>query len=154
MFKWEQLDHLPNSPDMSPCDFHVFGLLKNIWKGSASTRTMNSRTLWRTWPYHDHKNSGSTEPFGSLMNGIILLRPMVHTLNKVFFYAHSDISYPFIWTLIVYDPIEISYLHRLLSRVLTNLEFEFIEQTVRFVCLTWLSSCKSSLKEQRALAEV
>lgn len=28
VFKWEQLDHPPCSPDMSPCDFQVFGPLK------------------------------------------------------------------------------------------------------------------------------
>ena len=29
-FKLEQLDHTLYSPDMSPCDFHVFSFLKNI----------------------------------------------------------------------------------------------------------------------------
>ena len=28
--KLKQLNYIPYSPDMSPCDFHVFGLLKNI----------------------------------------------------------------------------------------------------------------------------
>ncbi|GFX92657.1 histone-lysine N-methyltransferase SETMAR [Trichonephila clavipes] len=32
-FKWETLDHLPYSLDMSPCDFHVFGPLKKHLKG-------------------------------------------------------------------------------------------------------------------------
>ena len=32
-FKWEQLDHAPYSPDMSPCDFYVFGPLKKHLKG-------------------------------------------------------------------------------------------------------------------------
>ncbi|GFS66023.1 histone-lysine N-methyltransferase SETMAR [Trichonephila clavipes] len=32
-FKWETLDHPPYSPDMSPCDFHVFGPLKKHLKG-------------------------------------------------------------------------------------------------------------------------
>ncbi|XP_037572224.1 histone-lysine N-methyltransferase SETMAR-like [Dermacentor silvarum] len=31
-FKWEQLDHSPYSPDMSPCDFNVFGPLKKHLK--------------------------------------------------------------------------------------------------------------------------
>ncbi|XP_055948305.1 uncharacterized protein LOC129981481 [Argiope bruennichi] len=44
-FKWEQLDHPPYSSDRSPCDFHVFCPLKNISKGSVSTRTVNSRML-------------------------------------------------------------------------------------------------------------
>ncbi|GFT45434.1 mariner Mos1 transposase [Trichonephila clavipes] len=32
-FKWETLDYTPYSPDMSPCDFHVFGPLKKHPKG-------------------------------------------------------------------------------------------------------------------------
>lgn len=32
-FRWERLDHPPYSPDMSPCDFHVFGPLKKHLKG-------------------------------------------------------------------------------------------------------------------------
>ena len=34
-FKWEPLDHPPYSPDMSPCDFHVFGPLKKHLKGKC-----------------------------------------------------------------------------------------------------------------------
>lgn len=32
-FKWEQLEHPPYSPDLSPCDFHLFGPLKKHLKG-------------------------------------------------------------------------------------------------------------------------
>ena len=32
-FRWEILKHPPYSPDMSPCDFHVFGPLKKHLKG-------------------------------------------------------------------------------------------------------------------------
>ena len=32
-FKWEQLEHPPYSPDMSPCDFHLFSPLKKFLKG-------------------------------------------------------------------------------------------------------------------------
>lgn len=32
-FKWEQLDHSPYSPDISPCNFHVFGSPKKHLKG-------------------------------------------------------------------------------------------------------------------------
>lgn len=28
-FKWEVWEHPPGSPDLSPCDFHVFGPIKN-----------------------------------------------------------------------------------------------------------------------------
>ena len=30
--KWDQLDHLPYNSDVSPLDFHVFGLLKKYLK--------------------------------------------------------------------------------------------------------------------------
>ena len=33
--KWEVLQHPPYSPDMSPCDYHVFGPLKKITKRTA-----------------------------------------------------------------------------------------------------------------------
>ena len=66
---------------------------KIISKGSASTRTMNTRTLWRIRPRHNHRNSGSMESFGLSINGIVVFRPMMHTLNKVFFYTHCVILY-------------------------------------------------------------
>ena len=97
-FYWEQLDHLHYSPYMSPCDFHVFGSLKKHPKGQPLTRKMNSRALWRTRSHYDRRNSETTKYFGSLINGIVVLRPMVHTFNKAFFYIHSVISYLFIKT--------------------------------------------------------
>lgn len=33
-FKWETLQHPPYSPDLSPCDFHIFGKLKKHLKGT------------------------------------------------------------------------------------------------------------------------
>ncbi len=33
-FKWEMLKHSPYSPDLSPCDFHIFGKLKKHLKGT------------------------------------------------------------------------------------------------------------------------
>jgi histone-lysine N-methyltransferase SETMAR len=32
-FDWGVLDHPPYSPDLSPCDYHVFGPLKKTLKG-------------------------------------------------------------------------------------------------------------------------
>jgi histone-lysine N-methyltransferase SETMAR len=32
-FDWGVLDHLPYSPDLSPCDYHVIGPLKKTLKG-------------------------------------------------------------------------------------------------------------------------
>lgn len=33
-FKWETLTHPPYSPDLSPCDFHIFGSLKKHLRGT------------------------------------------------------------------------------------------------------------------------
>jgi histone-lysine N-methyltransferase SETMAR len=32
-FGWGVLDHTPYSPDLSPCDYHMFGPLKKTLKG-------------------------------------------------------------------------------------------------------------------------
>ena len=32
-YGWECLEHPPYSPDLSPCDFHIFGPLKKAMKG-------------------------------------------------------------------------------------------------------------------------
>ncbi|XP_011865779.1 PREDICTED: histone-lysine N-methyltransferase SETMAR-like [Vollenhovia emeryi] len=32
-FRWEALTHPPYSPDLSPCDFHIFGALKKDIRG-------------------------------------------------------------------------------------------------------------------------
>ncbi|GBM35560.1 Histone-lysine N-methyltransferase SETMAR [Araneus ventricosus] len=36
-FRWETLEHPPYSPDLSPCDFHVFGALKQAIRGHRFT---------------------------------------------------------------------------------------------------------------------
>ncbi|GBO11357.1 Mariner Mos1 transposase [Araneus ventricosus] len=36
-FRWETLEHLPYSPDLSPCDFHVCGPLKQAILGHRFT---------------------------------------------------------------------------------------------------------------------
>ena len=74
---------------------------KNIRKGSASTWTMNSRTLWMTGSHHGYRNFWNTESFGSLIKGIVVFKCMVHTLSKVFIYTHSVVLYLFIWTPLV-----------------------------------------------------
>ncbi|GBL79465.1 Mariner Mos1 transposase [Araneus ventricosus] len=33
-FRWEVLEHPPYSPDLSPCDFHIFGPLKRALQGT------------------------------------------------------------------------------------------------------------------------
>ena len=59
---WEVLDHPPYSPDISPCDFHLFPLMKELLRGirpvwvcgrhqwrcfSWSTGASEERTEWR-----------------------------------------------------------------------------------------------------------
>ncbi|GBM73994.1 hypothetical protein AVEN_21147-1 [Araneus ventricosus] len=46
--RWRVLEHQPYSPDLSPCDFHVFGSLKKALKGRLSTRTVKSCSLFDT----------------------------------------------------------------------------------------------------------
>ncbi|GBM61069.1 Mariner Mos1 transposase [Araneus ventricosus] len=36
-FRWETLEHPPYSPDLSPCDFHIFGPLKQAIRGHRFT---------------------------------------------------------------------------------------------------------------------
>ncbi|GFY51578.1 hypothetical protein TNIN_254061 [Trichonephila inaurata madagascariensis] len=79
-FKWEQLDAPPYSPGMSPCDFHLFVYPENFTR-VALTQTMNSRTLRMTGSRHGQRDSANNESFGSPINGIVVLRPMVYSLN-------------------------------------------------------------------------
>jgi hypothetical protein len=41
---WEVLSHPPHSPDLSPCDFHLFGPLKEYQEASGSTPM---KRLWK-----------------------------------------------------------------------------------------------------------
>ena len=36
--KWEAMEHAANSPDLVPCDFHLFGPLKNSLRGRRLPR--------------------------------------------------------------------------------------------------------------------
>jgi len=43
---WEVLPHPPYSPDLAPCDFHLFGSLKEHYVGRSSRITKMSTNLW------------------------------------------------------------------------------------------------------------
>ena len=43
IFGWETLQHSPYSPDLSPCDVHIFGDLKKDIRGSVSFRRGSAR---------------------------------------------------------------------------------------------------------------
>ena len=74
---------------------------KKKWEGSFLTWTTKSKTLWKTVSCHHYRNSENTECFGSLINRIVVLRLMVHTLNKISFSTLSVVSQLFIWSPLV-----------------------------------------------------
>ena len=99
-FKCEQLHYAPYSLDMAPCDFHEFGPLKKRLKGQRFNSNTYSRMLWRTRSRYHHRSFESRECIGQLIDGIVVLWPMVHTLSKDFFYTRSVSIYT-IWTHLV-----------------------------------------------------
>lgn len=46
---WETLEHPLNSPDLSPCDFHVFGLLKEALGGQRFDSVAEVEAYVRNW---------------------------------------------------------------------------------------------------------
>lgn len=46
---WETLDHPPYSPDLSPCDFHVFGPLKEALGGQKFNSDAEVEAYVRNW---------------------------------------------------------------------------------------------------------
>lgn len=46
---WEILDHPPYSPDLSPCDYHVFGPLKEALGGKRFSTDDEVETFVRNW---------------------------------------------------------------------------------------------------------
>jgi len=48
-FRWEVLHHSPYSPDLAPCDFHVFGPLKKALKGRRFTDNDEVRETVEEW---------------------------------------------------------------------------------------------------------
>jgi hypothetical protein len=59
LFNWEIFDNRPYSPDLAPCDYHLF--TEMVWLGpSVSTPTKSSRMesttgciTWRAAPFFD-----------------------------------------------------------------------------------------------------
>jgi len=54
-FQWGVLHHPPYSPDLSPCDFHVFGPLKKAWKGHRFTDNDEVRETVEEWFFSQSK---------------------------------------------------------------------------------------------------
>ncbi|GFY36318.1 mariner Mos1 transposase [Trichonephila clavipes] len=96
-FKWETLDHPTYCPDMSPCDFNVFGPLKKHLKGKRFNSndvlkdTVKDRVSSQTQEFWEQKES-----CGLFISGIGVLKPMVYILNKVYICTHRVVSYLFI----------------------------------------------------------
>jgi len=60
----EILHHTPYSPELSPCDFHVFGPLKKHWNDAGSHKTMRSEKSL--------KNFSATKPrLSSVMVSVV-----------------------------------------------------------------------------------
>lgn len=47
--RWEVLEHPAYSPDLSPCDFHIFGPLKKFLKGQPFRSDEEVKTAVRDW---------------------------------------------------------------------------------------------------------
>ncbi|GBM84038.1 hypothetical protein AVEN_22024-1 [Araneus ventricosus] len=47
--RWTVLEHQPYSPDLSPCDFHIFGSLKKALKGRRSSSDSEVMDTIRNW---------------------------------------------------------------------------------------------------------
>ena len=48
-FKWEVLGHPPYSPDLSPCDYAIFGPLKKALRGKRFTSDDDVKQYVRNW---------------------------------------------------------------------------------------------------------
>ena len=46
---WKTLDHPPYSPDLSPCDFHMFGPLKEAFEGKRFETNDQVETFVCNW---------------------------------------------------------------------------------------------------------
>ena len=102
--EWEALDHPPYSPDMSdgPAISMCLVHWRNTWKGSTSFWMTYLRTLWRTGPRHSHRNSRNKESCIFFISGIVVLKPMVNILNKIYICTNHVVLYLFIWSSLVY----------------------------------------------------
>src|SRR5262245_53673249 len=56
---------------------------------SDGERRGRTGRLRRTWSCHGHRNSCSKESFGSLNNGIVVVRPVVFTLTKALIFLSN-----------------------------------------------------------------
>ncbi|GFV14565.1 histone-lysine N-methyltransferase SETMAR [Trichonephila clavipes] len=96
-FKWETLDHPPYSPDMSPCDFHVFDLLKKHLKGKRFNSDDVFKDTVKDWVSSQPQESWEQEEScGLFISGIVVLKPMLYILNKVYICTYRVVSYLFI----------------------------------------------------------
>ena len=89
-FKWDLPDHLIKRNTLQPG--HVALWFSCVWspektseKAALQLGRWNQGHCEGLGLVHDYRNSGRMESFGPLINGILVLRPMVYTLNKIFF---------------------------------------------------------------------
>ncbi|GBN43383.1 hypothetical protein AVEN_859-1 [Araneus ventricosus] len=61
-FGWTVLENQPYSPDLSPCDFHIFGTLKQALKCRLFTWTAKSWSLFESG-FDLHQTSSTSKVF-------------------------------------------------------------------------------------------
>ena len=71
-FRWEILHHPPYSPDLSPCDFHMFGPLKRALKGAGSKTMMRSEKPFKNGSARNPRLSSLTVSIVSWTNGTLV----------------------------------------------------------------------------------
>jgi histone-lysine N-methyltransferase SETMAR len=54
---WTALEHRPYSPDLSPCDFFLFGPLKEALGGERFNSNQQVEQFMCNWLKHDHLHS-------------------------------------------------------------------------------------------------
>jgi hypothetical protein len=60
--RWKTLEHPPYSPDLSPCDFHVFGPIKRLWDVKGSTMMLGLKPMCAVGCRHSYEDGISELP--------------------------------------------------------------------------------------------
>ncbi|GFW63744.1 hypothetical protein TNCV_4940361 [Trichonephila clavipes] len=66
-FRWEVLEHLSYSPDFSPCEYHIFGLLQKVLKGRGFLEDNEVQAAVKNW-FHNQHQSFFTEGMHHVMD--------------------------------------------------------------------------------------
>ena len=113
-FKWEVLSHPPYSPDLSPCDYAIFGPLKRRWWVNDSPRTTTSGSMCGTCSQHSPGNftrqpftalcrSGTSASTARANTSDIQVLASVPRLPAHFFFNTPYCIYVFIWVSLFFN---------------------------------------------------